>query len=58
MDKERLERIKERVNYHGHLDDDIVWLIEQAERVQELESFMDKSDEHLVRCGKQIMKPR
>src|SRR5690625_3077801 len=36
-DKERLEGIKERVNYHGHLDDDVEWLIKQAERVQELE---------------------
>ena len=34
MSKERLERIKERVNYHGHLDDDIEWLIGQAERVE------------------------
>ena len=32
MSNERLERIKERVNYHGHLDDDIEFLIEQAEK--------------------------
>ena len=34
MSNERLERIKERVNYHGHLDDDIEWLIKQAEKVE------------------------
>ena len=32
MSNERLERIKERVNYHGQLDDDIEFLIEQAEK--------------------------
>src|SRR5690625_2784441 len=42
MSKERLERIKERVNYHGHLDDDVEWLIEQAERVEELEEEKDE----------------
>src|SRR5690625_1554890 len=42
MSKERLERIKERVNYHGHLDDDVEWLIEQAERVEELEEERDE----------------
>src|SRR5690625_725211 len=41
-DNERLERIKERVNYHGHLDDDIEWLIQQAERVVELEKRINK----------------
>src|SRR5690625_4367964 len=41
-DKERLERIKERVNYHDHLDDDIEFLIEQAERVQELEKWRNE----------------
>jgi|SRR5699024_2346187 len=40
MSNERLERIKERVNYHGHLDDDLKYLIEQAERVQELEDII------------------
>src|SRR5690625_712507 len=41
---ERLEGIKERVNYHGHLDDDVEWLIEQAERVQELERQLKVSN--------------
>jgi|SRR5699024_7268917 len=43
MSKERLERIKERVNYHGHLNDEVEWLIEQAERVQELEETNKKN---------------
>lgn len=42
MSNERLERIKERVNYHSHLDDDIEWLIQQAERMQELEQKNDR----------------
>ena len=48
MSKERLERIKERVNYHGHLDDDIDWLIKQAERVQELEDIIYKDERQAV----------
>jgi len=44
MSNERLERIKERVNYHSHLDDDIEWLIKQAERVEELERELEAVD--------------
>ena len=40
MSNERLERIKERVNYHGHLDDDIAWLIEQVEHLKGLEESL------------------
>jgi len=42
MSNERLERIKERVNYHGHLDDDIEWLIK---RVEELEDFKRNAEQ-------------
>ena len=43
MSNERLERIKERVNYHGHLDDDIEFLIEQAEQVQKLKEIKNNA---------------
>lgn len=44
-DKERLEEIKEQLKYlHGDsLKDDIGWLIQQVERVQELEETNKKN---------------
>lgn len=36
-DKERLEDIKRRFDYNGFILKDVKWLIEQSEKVQELE---------------------
>lgn len=57
---ERLKKIEDRYmkrEYDYALSSmDIDWLIQQAEKAQELEEVVNKAENHLLRNGKEIMK--
>ena len=60
MSKKLLEEIKNHwyvPPYDSMIEnEDVNWLIEQAELVEELEKIIDKFDGHSVRNGKEIMR--
>ncbi|MFD1450859.1 hypothetical protein [Oceanobacillus sojae] len=55
---ERLERIRNDINngWTEFDDSDLQYLIQQAEKAQELEEVVNKAENHLLRNGKEIMK--